>query len=159
MEGWEFIMAGGGLFNNLDYSFTANYERGTFAYPSKQPGGGSKELRNQLSYLKNFITRFDFINMKPYRSVFKIVPEYIKMHALAETGKQYAVYLFGGTQARLELMLPPGTYRIEWMNPITGKIMDKKLLKHTGSNFAITSPEYLQDIALSILNINYKKNN
>ena len=35
--------AGGGLYNNLDYSFTAGHEDGTFALPEQQPGGGGKE--------------------------------------------------------------------------------------------------------------------
>ena len=39
MEAWQFIMAGGGLFNNLDYSFTVGHEDGTFVYPKTQPGG------------------------------------------------------------------------------------------------------------------------
>jgi hypothetical protein len=38
MEGWDFIIAGGGLYNNLDYSFVAGNEDGTFVYPSSQPG-------------------------------------------------------------------------------------------------------------------------
>ena len=29
-EAWDFLIAGGGLFNNLDYSFAAGYENGTF---------------------------------------------------------------------------------------------------------------------------------
>ena len=33
MEGWDFIIAGGGLFNHLDYSFVAGQEDGTFQYP------------------------------------------------------------------------------------------------------------------------------
>ena len=157
-EGWEFILAGGGLYNNLDYSFTANEESGTFVYPSTQPGGGSKKLRNQLSYLKNFMYRFDFIKMSPGNTgIYKIFPENARMDALTEPGKQYAVYLFGGTQTRLELMLPAGTYKIEWMNPLTGKTMAKQFLKHSGSKFTIASPTYTQDIALSILNINNKK--
>src|SRR5262249_25684699 len=47
MEGWDFLVAGGGLFNNLDYSFTADHEDGTFIYPQTQPGGGSTVLRRQ----------------------------------------------------------------------------------------------------------------
>ena len=41
IEAWNFILAGGGLFNHLDYSFTAGHEDGTFVYPAKQPGGGN----------------------------------------------------------------------------------------------------------------------
>ena len=50
-EGWDFIIAGGGLYNNLDYSFAAGDEDGTFAYPRSQPGGGSVALRRQLKIL------------------------------------------------------------------------------------------------------------
>ena len=39
---------GGGLYNNLDYSFVAGHEDGTFVYPASQPGGGPA-LRRQLS--------------------------------------------------------------------------------------------------------------
>src|SRR5690606_3319038 len=67
-EGWAFILAGGALYNNLDYSFTAGHEGGTFAYPATQPGGGSKALRQQLAHLKAFMERFAFVSMQPDRS-------------------------------------------------------------------------------------------
>ena len=41
MEAWRFILAGGGLYNNLDYSFAPGYEKGNYNYPPTQPGGGS----------------------------------------------------------------------------------------------------------------------
>src|SRR5206468_4509362 len=47
-EAWEFMLAGGGLYNNLDYSFVAGQEDGTFRYPRTQPGGGGRALRRQL---------------------------------------------------------------------------------------------------------------
>src|SRR5437660_1561495 len=52
MEAWQFIMAGGGLFNNLDYSFTVGHEDGTFVYPKTQPGGGNPEFRKQMKALQ-----------------------------------------------------------------------------------------------------------
>ncbi|MDH7571008.1 MAG: hypothetical protein QHJ73_15635, partial [Armatimonadota bacterium] len=33
MQGWEFLLAGGAVFNNLDYSYTVGHERGTFPIP------------------------------------------------------------------------------------------------------------------------------
>src|SRR2546427_424072 len=59
VEAWSFILAGGGLFNNLDYSFTVRHEDGTFVYPSKQPGGGNPVFRKQMKVLKDFIGSFD----------------------------------------------------------------------------------------------------
>jgi hypothetical protein len=43
-EGWDFLLAGGGLYNNLDYSFTARHPDGTFR-DYRSPGGGSRDLR------------------------------------------------------------------------------------------------------------------
>jgi PA14 domain len=94
MEGWEFIMAGGALYNNLDYSFTVGHEDGTFVYPDTQPGGGTAALRSQLRILRNFIYGFDFLKMKPDNSVIKGgVPEGHIARALVEHGKSYAIYM------------------------------------------------------------------
>ena len=70
MEAWEFLLAGGGLYNNLDYSFTVGHEDGTFAYPDparrRQP-----EFREQMKVLKDFLYGFDFVRLKPDPSVVK----------------------------------------------------------------------------------------
>jgi hypothetical protein len=94
MEAWDFIVAGGALYNNLDYSFTVGHEDGTFAYPNTQPGGGTVTLRKQLRILRDFIYGFDFVKMKPDNSIIKGgVPEEMTARALAEAGKAYAIYL------------------------------------------------------------------
>src|SRR5438046_3113523 len=69
VEAWSFILAGGGLFNHLDYSFVAGHEDGTFVYPAKQPGGGNPAFRRQMKVLKDFINSLDFLRMKPLPSV------------------------------------------------------------------------------------------
>jgi len=69
LEGWDFIIAGGGLYNNLDYSFTVGYENGTANIDA--PGGGGPVFRKQLVILKDFINSFDFIKMKPDNSIIK----------------------------------------------------------------------------------------
>src|SRR2546428_1902666 len=70
-EGWEFILAGGALYNNLDYSFSVYREDGTFVYPAKQPGGGNPEFRAQMRILRDFVNSFDFAKMAPDNSVIK----------------------------------------------------------------------------------------
>ena len=63
-EGWDFLMAGGAIYNNLDYSFTPGHPDGSLReYTS--PGGGSPQLRRQLGYLKTFMESLDFVHMKP----------------------------------------------------------------------------------------------
>jgi hypothetical protein len=94
MEAWDFIVAGGGLYNNLDYSFTVGHEDGTFAYPDTQPGGGTASLRKQLRILCDFIYGFDFVRMSPDNSIIKGgVPDGMTARALVERGKAYAIYL------------------------------------------------------------------
>ncbi len=90
-EGWEFILAGGALYNNLDYSFTTKNATGTFL-DYKSPGGGSPALRKQLRILKDFIHGFDFVRMSP-QPVVKSVSGGLHARALAEPGRQYAVYV------------------------------------------------------------------
>ncbi|HKQ37088.1 MAG TPA: PA14 domain-containing protein [Verrucomicrobiae bacterium] len=93
-EGWDFIMAGGGLFNNLDYSFTTDNEDGTFRYPSKQPGGGNPGFRKQMRVLKDFIDDFDFIHMHPATNVIHaVVPTGISARCLGHPDTGYAIYV------------------------------------------------------------------
>jgi hypothetical protein len=152
MEGWEFILAGGALYNNLDYSFVAGREDGTFVYPAKQPGGGNPAFRRQMKVLKDFIHRFDFIRMKPDNSVIKSgVPEKGRARVLVEPGKQYAIYVFGGAQANLALDLPAGTWTVEWVNTLTGQADKREKVKHGGGSVTLASPPYVQDIALRVV--------
>ena len=66
MEAWDFFLAGGGMFDHLDYSFTAGHEDGSFMpLPPKQPGGGGPELRRQFKILKDFLSGMNFTQMKP----------------------------------------------------------------------------------------------
>lgn len=146
-EAWEFMLAGGGLYNNLDYSFTAAHPTGTFLeYTS--PGGGSPELRHQLQTLKRFVESFDFIHMKPNKSMFTGTKD-LRIEALVKPGQQVAAYLFGGKQTELHLDLPAGHYRLEWLDPVTGAASHSEL-HHAGGVVTLKVPEYHEDIALGI---------
>jgi hypothetical protein len=93
-EGWDFIMAGGGLFNHLDYSFVAGHEDGTFGYPASQPGGGNPQLRREIRILSEFIHSFDFIRMRPDNAVIRGgVPPGGTARALVEPGRAMAIYV------------------------------------------------------------------
>lgn len=71
MEAWCFILSGGALFNNLDYSFAVGFEDGTYDFPrDSQPGGGGPALRRQLGFLASFMSRIDFVKMSPAGNAF-----------------------------------------------------------------------------------------
>jgi len=151
-EAWELIMAGGGLFNNLDYSFTTVHPTGIFKYPSEQPGGGSPTLRKQLSYLKKMMESFNFVAMTPELSIYTGgLPKGLTPYMLAESGKQYAFYLMGGKQVSPEFNLPKGDYSLEWLNPLNDKVVKKEKLNHKGGKVKLSSPLYTEDIALKII--------
>lgn len=93
-EAWDFVLAGGGLYNNLDYSFVAGHEDGTYVYPATQPGGGNPQFRREMKILRDFIHGFDFIRMKPDNSVVVGgVPPGGTARALVEPGKAIAIYV------------------------------------------------------------------
>ncbi len=158
VEGWAFILAGGALYNNLDYSFTVGYEDGSFPLPADQPGGGGATLRRQLRALKAFIESFDFIRLAPLPSVVAgDLPEGVSAQVLAQPGRQYAVYLYRSPKdpadTRLELMLsvPPGRYSAEWLHPATGSVESVDSLHHPGGNLRLPAPRFREDLALRLL--------
>jgi hypothetical protein len=148
-QAWDFILAGGGVYDNLDYSFTAAHPDGTAEISA--PGGGGAVLRSQLAILKRFIEGFDFIRMTPSDSVaVGGVLEGATARVLAEAGKQYAVYLKGGGRTELVLDLPAGRYRAQWLDPRTGQTEKPEEINHHGGRLALSSPAYTEDIALGI---------
>lgn len=152
MEGWEFLLAGGAIYNNLDYSFVAGHEDGTFAYPPKSPGGGGRAFRGQMKVLKDFVHGFDFVRMKPDETVVKGgLPAKGRARVLSEPGKQYAAYLFGGPEAKPSLALPAGKYKAEWVSPLTGKVLKAEAITAAGPTTELASPKYETDIALRVV--------
>ncbi len=153
-EGWEFVLAGGGLYNNLDYSFAVGFEDGTFKYPDTQPGGGGAALRRQLRILRDFITSVDFIRMTPDDSIIKGgTPPGGAARALVEPGSTIAIYLRRQAAANakegspLHIDLPDGQWRAEWIDTMTGAVV-RTLDVSGGGTRAIASPDYAADIAL-----------
>lgn len=145
---WNFILAGGAVYNNLDYSFFVGYEDGTLV--NDAPGYGSAALREQLSFLKRFMEGFDFIRLKPARHLVKLAPGTVPQ-VLASEGKEYAVYLYGGSQCDLQLYLPPGRYEATWLNTVSFGIDKQELFDHEGEVKVLASPGYNGDIALKII--------
>jgi hypothetical protein len=149
IQAWEFILAGGALFSHLDFSFSTSHPRGDLI-DHRGPGGGSPELRRQLGVLKGFIDGFDLVKMKPAAAIASGLPEGVRVKVLAEPGRQYAIYVSGGRQVRLDLEIPAGKYRAEWVNPRTGRMEKAERIDHAGGALSITSPSYEEDIALRL---------
>jgi Family of unknown function (DUF6298) len=158
MEAWDFLIAGGGLYNNLDYSFTVGHEDGTFVYPASQPGGGNPDFRKQMRVLRDFVHELNFVDMRPDNGCIKgRFPAKLSARALAEAGKQYGVYLrspapvpVSNQPVWVEIDLPAGTYRAAWIDPVGGKTLNEEPFAHGGGPRKFSAPEFRQDIALRI---------
>jgi hypothetical protein len=148
IEAWDFIIAGGGIYNNLDYSFTVGAEDGTAQIDA--PGGGGVGFRKQLEILKDFINSFDFIKMRPDRSVVKELPDNITEQVLSEAGRDYALYINGSGLKELTVEIPPGSYKSEWIDTKTANMLSENTLTHSGGRLKLPIPEYKDDIALRI---------
>jgi hypothetical protein len=150
-QAWRFIMAGGGLFNNLDYSFTVAKPDGTDH--QEAPGGGSPALRKQLGVLKRFMESLDFIHLKP-------APELLsyaggkEVFLLANPGKEYALFVENTGKERIGLELPAGKYSLQWIDVESGTFEKTGTLQHKGGTASLTKPENLKDIALRIRQTN-----
>jgi hypothetical protein len=152
-EAWDFIVAGGAVYDNLDWSYSVASEGGNETNWDKNLGGGGPTIRAQLKILKDFIHGFDFIRMAPGNGVIKGgLPGGVPARALVETGKQYAIYLNGGSQSNLVVELPAGNYRAEWVNTKNGNVDRLEDFAHGGGNRTLPSPSYSEDIALRIRN-------
>ncbi len=153
MEAWEFILAGGGLYNNLDYSFTVGHEDGTFQYPPSQPGGGNPGFRRQMRFLKDFIHSFEFVKMKPARDLIReALPKDARCQMLAEAGRQYAAYFEGAAAFAFTIDLPAGDYSVHWFDVVTGREdSSAALLTHPGGSARFAVPNGLSECALKVV--------
>ncbi len=161
-EAWDFIVAGGGLFNHLDYSFTVGNETGTFIVEKGQPGGGGKNLRSQLQILAKTIRSYDFVSMEPHSDLVSgWFPQAVTIRVLAHPGKEYLVYINNRqdwqdtipqqpVKATFWLRLIEGKYSSKWINTLTGEKTAFELKKGNNGVVEINTPEFTGDIALEI---------
>ena len=154
IQAWQFILAGGALYNNLDYSFAPGHEDGLFKYDRHTPGGGSADLRKQLKVLAEFINSFDLLKMKPANDVFKGIHTLNgTAFCLANKPDAYAIHTAGFGEMYLYLDLPHAEYKTEWIDTKTGKIKKTEQVNHTKNELLLTAPKFKDDIALRITKI------
>jgi len=157
-EAWDFLLAGGGLYNNLDYSFTVGHEEGTFVYPDTQPGGGNPTFRRQMRILGDFFRSLDFIRMVPDNSVIRgSLPPGVTARALVLPGRDMAVYLRmpekagASGAAALQIELAAGDWDVIWLNPVTGASTRSRIAG--GGVKSLPVPPFDADLALRLKRI------
>lgn len=150
-QAWTFMVAGGGLYNNLDYSFCVGYEDGSYEVKEPTPGGGGATLRKQLRTMKAFLESFEFVRMKPARELVSGVPKGSQYQLLAEPGRQYALYLESGKDAAPSIDLPAGRYEGAWIDAVSGEATALPAFEHAGGKKKFEAPAFSQDGALRVV--------
>jgi hypothetical protein len=127
-QAWQFMLSGGGLFNNLDYSFYVGHEDGIGE--NKAPGGGSDTLRMQLKILSEFLHGFDLEKLFPDNSCIKSSPGLIP-YILSDSKTTYAVFLraIGTEETTLQLKTEIGSYLVQKINTVNGSYTDPVKIK------------------------------
>ncbi len=158
VEGWWFLVGGGAGTINLN----GEYHRG------QETGGADtrEKIVPQRKVLKGFVESFDLASMERFDGV-DGVPAGAFASAIAEPGRQYALYLFhakddgkwgahfvatsGSYRDTVTLKaVPAGSYRREWVDPVSGGVRASDTLRWGGGDLALTTPPYSLDVALRI---------
>jgi hypothetical protein len=155
-EAWDFILAGGGLFDHLDYSFTTDTEDGTYKIEPGQPGGGGEKLRDQFKILANFMKSLDFINMKPLNNAKIRINDQagLTVTGLEENDDILALYLHrrkaSDATSLMEIELAAGSYNLIWTDPLKGTQRVASITSQRKGWIKITTPSFYEDLALKI---------
>jgi hypothetical protein len=165
IEAWDFITAGGGLFNHLDYSFVAGFEKGTFVYPASQPGGGNPLLREQFQFLRDTINSFDFVHMRPGGDGIKgDLPAGVSVRGLVQETGDSLVYVstgldrgnknartrFNTGEVTVRVALPAGKFQVQWLEPARCRVAEDQVITHNGGPCVLKVPGFQDDIAAAI---------
>jgi len=165
VEAWDFILHGGGAYNNLSWEYTLKKPQGTPA---------ADTVRQYLMHLQKFISSFDYIKMKYSSGLLTNVPHKAITRLLAEPGRQYALYIHhsqpdiaypspetaiwkykadtSASRDTVTLYLDAGTYTTRWYDPATGVWTSSKLLYlPQKSEYTFYTGLFTRDIALSII--------
>jgi hypothetical protein len=147
-QAWNFLLSGGGLFNNLDYSFSVGREDGSDSEPNG-PGGGSAAFRRQLGILSRMLNSMPLADLVPDSHTVKhgsgVYPR-----VLSTPSGEYAMYLDGNGPSVLRMDLPAGEYSGEWIDVETGKRASVARFHHSGGEKAIRTPAFTNGIALRL---------
>ena len=149
MEAWDFMLAGGALFNHLDYSFSVGNEDGTFPVNDPTPGGGGPALRKSLHFLRTFLDGFDLPKMKPApKLIGKGAPE--RWRAIGDGATRFAVFAKGAAAAEITFALPDGRWRQRWHEVTTGMLLLEGTVDAKDGAALLKLPGCCSEVALDL---------
>ncbi|MBW3622956.1 MAG: glycoside hydrolase family 5 protein [Armatimonadetes bacterium] len=149
-EAWAFMLSGGAGYNHLDSSFMIDDETGSGKAEWFGKRNDYRDLRRQLSHLKQFIESVDFIRLSRRPGLVRTAPEGVKTYGIADPGRTYLVYLEGKGSGSLTLNAPDGRYRADWISPQTGQTVYSGSAAARDGSLKIDIPAFNEDLALRV---------
>lgn len=120
-QAWRIILSGGGLYNNLDYSFTAGNEMGDWPIPDGNPGWGGPQFREKLSVLVETIKRVPFWEMEFSGNLIAANGSTMRQYGLRKNNEVSLVFLEKMESQDLVPLLEEGKYEVSFINVETGE--------------------------------------
>ncbi|QDV22355.1 hypothetical protein [Aureliella helgolandensis] len=166
-EGWDFMLAGGALYNNLDYSFSAEHPDGSLT-GYKSPGGGSRALRSQLGLLKRSLETLPLTQLEPQTGDFVSASMGLQASAIGSAKHGYLVYVHVAlpgklknmpldefrqpiAEASLTMQLPEGKYQVFLLDPRSGSKTELEVISSRGGPVTLPLPTFRTDTALLLI--------
>ena len=147
-QAWRIMLSGAGLYNNLDYSFTAGNEMGTWPIPDTNPGWGGPGFRKKLSILKETLEQVPFYEMEVSDAIVESTAPQLRQYGLQDPGEIYLVFLENYGSTELVPDVPASSYMVTWIDVDTGESNEKEL--SLGDGTAITAPVKDNQVVLMI---------
>jgi hypothetical protein len=149
-QAWRFMMAGGALFNHLDYSFSVGVENGQDT-TYKAPGGGSPALRKQLRFLKQYLDQMDLGRLKT-NSSFVLASPGAQAWSMHNGRNQWVVYMepLAVRKSELVLELYRGNYRADWTDVATGELIKSETFSVAGQKKRLQN-DLTRDVVVKII--------
>ena len=154
-EAWEFVVGGGAAYNHLSADYTC-------ANPSAA-GSLTIGVMEMLSRLRAFMERFDLARMRPWDPATQATG-HVYWRGMADHGRHYALYIhhsrlikrqryhpiFGNYRHEIMLNVPPGTYRLTWVDPVSLQRIGESTIEHDDYVLTVSTPEHTMDIAMEL---------
>jgi hypothetical protein len=136
-QAWRFFMAGGAMFDHLDYSFTVAKPDGTDT--QEAPGGGSPTLRKQFVFMKKLLEKEAIWTYMPANSDMTTVAKDTRVHMMWRPQKSNAIVYAETYEKNWAAMvkLPAGRYKITYYDPVTCKRLGQKKIKNKKSEIQL----------------------
>ena len=153
IQGWKYLMSGGALYNNLDFTFEVGSEDGsgrTAFLCDGYNGCNDSGVKYEMAALLKFMSSFDFVNSRPNYHVITCAWGDKNYCVLENPGKEYVIYIYGGSNRGLiQLRLVVGKYKLLWIHPPDGKIIRQtEIQTDAQGGLQVNAPDFTEDIAL-----------